>query len=40
MVNPNLNAAKATTASPSPANYFEMTFTAEAGQAVSAVDAR
>jgi hypothetical protein len=32
MVNPNLNAAKATSASASPASYFEMTFTAEAGK--------
>ena len=32
LVNPNLNAAKVTTASPSPASYFEMTFTAEAGK--------
>ena len=40
LANPNLNAAKVTTASATPANYFEMTFTAEAGKAVSAVDAR
>ncbi len=33
LANPNLNAAKVTAASPSPANYFEMTFTAEAGRA-------
>jgi hypothetical protein len=32
MVNPNLNAAKVLTASATPANYFEMTFTAEAGK--------
>jgi phosphatidylserine/phosphatidylglycerophosphate/cardiolipin synthase-like enzyme len=32
MVNSNLNAAKVTTASSSPANYFEATFTAEAGR--------
>ena len=30
--NPNVNAAKITTASPSPANYFEMTFNVEAGR--------
>jgi phosphatidylserine/phosphatidylglycerophosphate/cardiolipin synthase-like enzyme len=32
MMNPNLNAAKVLTASATPANYFEMTFTAEAGK--------
>ncbi len=30
--NPNVNAAKITTASASPANYFEMTFNVEAGR--------
>ena len=32
MANPNLNAAKITTASATPSNYFEMTFSAEAGK--------
>ena len=32
MANPNLNAAKITTASAAPSNYFEMTFSAEAGK--------